>query len=75
MTYVLHFSPIFFLDNLYQSSCKHVFSIKMENSVVPDQIASSKPADLDLHCFQRINPGSFDFLFDSLSPINNFSVM
>ena len=31
----------------------------MKNSVAPDQLASEKPADLDLQCFQkRINPGS-----------------
>ena len=47
-------------------SCRHVFSVRVENSVDPDQLASSvtKPADLDLHCFQKninpknINPGS-----------------
>ena len=31
---------------------------RVENSVDPDQLASQKPADLDLHCFQsRIYPG------------------
>ena len=25
----------------------------MKNSVHPDQLASQKPADLDLHCFQN----------------------
>ena len=25
----------------------------MFNSVYPDQLASQKPADLDLHCFQK----------------------
>ena len=25
----------------------------MSNSVDPDQLASQKPADLDLHCFQK----------------------
>ena len=31
----------------------------MENSVDPDQLASEKPADLDLHCFQKKRyPGS-----------------
>ena len=31
----------------------------MEKSVDPDQLASKKPADLDLHCFLiRIYPGS-----------------
>ena len=32
---------------------KHVFTSKGENSVDPDQLASQKPADLDLHCFQN----------------------
>ena len=40
---------------LQHSGDKHVFSIRVENSVDPDQ----KPADLELHCFQkRINRGS-----------------
>ena len=31
----------------------------MTNSADPDQLASEKPADLDLHCFQsRAYPGS-----------------
>ena len=35
------------------SSYKHVFTGRVENSVDPDQLASQKPADLDLHCFQN----------------------
>ena len=30
----------------------HEFTSKVENSVDPDQLASQKPADLDLHSFQ-----------------------
>ena len=33
--------------------------LAVEHSVVPDQLASEKPADQDLHCFQnKINLGS-----------------
>ena len=58
-TALLNFYPV----NLQHSSCKHVFSIRVENSVDPDQMAfrwlCQKPSDLDLQCFQkRINPGS-----------------
>ena len=41
-----------------QSNCrvpaiaKHVLTSTVENSVDLDQLASEKPADLDLHCFQ-----------------------
>ena len=31
----------------------HVLTSRVENSVDPDQLASLKPADLDLHCFQK----------------------
>ena len=49
--YVLHSSPIFILQH---SSCKHVFSNRVENTVDPDQMAiSQKPTDLDLQWFQR----------------------
>ena len=35
-----------------------VFTSRVENSVDSDQLASEKPVDLDLHCFQnRIYPG------------------
>ena len=30
-----------------------VFTGRVDNSVGPDQLASQKPADLDLHCFQK----------------------
>ena len=32
----------FYPVNMQHSSCKHVFSIKVENSVDPDQMASFK---------------------------------
>ena len=35
-------------------SYKLVFTKEVKNSVDPDQLASKKPADLDLHCFQNI---------------------
>ena len=35
--------------NLQHSSCKHVFSFRVEKSVVPDQM----PTDLNLRCFQK----------------------
>ena len=31
----------------------YAFTSKFENSVDPNQLASQKPADLDLHCFQN----------------------
>ena len=43
------------------SALEYVFThiSRVENSVDPDQLASQKPADLYLHCFQnRIYPGS-----------------
>ena len=51
--YVLHSSPIFNLNKTHESSYKHVFTSRVENSVDPDQLASEKPADLDLLCFQN----------------------
>ena len=33
---------------------EHVFTSRVENSVDPDQLASKKLADQDLHCFQNI---------------------
>ena len=42
--------PNLYATKLQHTSFKHVFSIREENSVDPDQLAS---ADLDLHCFQR----------------------
>ena len=52
-------SPQFFTFNLQDSSYKHLFTRRAENSVDPDQLASEKPADLDPHFFQnRIYPDS-----------------
>ena len=49
----------FHLIKLQDSNYEHVFKSIVENSVDPDQLASEKPADLDLRCFQnKINPGS-----------------
>ena len=40
---------------IYQAEGQFVQShfSRLENSVDPDQLASEKPADLDLHCFQN----------------------
>ena len=40
--YVTTTLPIFYHVNLHHSSCKHVFSIRVENSVNPGQMASSE---------------------------------
>ena len=37
---------------VYQQSGKQCTS-RVVNSADPDQVASQKPADLDLHCFQN----------------------
>ena len=50
--YLLHTST-----NLQHSSHKNVFASKVENSVEPDQLASEKPADLDLHCLHGFSKG------------------
>ena len=47
------------LPNLYQiyiqdNSYKHLSTSRLENNVDPDQLASEKPADHDLHCFQNM---------------------
>ena len=43
------------LDNSY----KHAFTRRVKNCVNPNQLASEKPADLYVHCFQnRIYLGS-----------------
>ena len=34
------------------ASLSRVKQSRMENSMDPDQLASEKPADQDLHCFQ-----------------------
>ena len=69
--------PFFYPAHLQHSSCKHAFSIKVQNSADPDQMASfTKPSDLDPHCFQNsINPGAalqadiFNFLGSFKKPI------
>ena len=45
----------FYPLNIHHSS-KHIFSIRDENSVNSDQMASS-PSDLDLQCFQKDKSG------------------
>ena len=48
------FLPNFCLINLQDGSIFwHVLTSRVESSVDPDQLASQKPADLDLHCFQN----------------------
>ena len=42
----------------------------MANSVHPDQLASKKPTDLDLHCLQRQGIAGF-----SRARVKNFKVM
>ena len=39
--------------NSQHSSCKHLFSIRVDFSVDPDQIAASEAADLYLQCFKK----------------------
>ena len=53
--YVLHSSPIFIHSTLQEFNLKHVnvLTIRVENSVDPDQLASRKPADKDTHSFQK----------------------
>ena len=43
-----NFYPIHFKDSSY-----YMYLQVVENSVDPDQLASEKPADQDLHCFQN----------------------
>ena len=43
----------FYQIDLQDFSYWHGLTIRVENSVDPDQLASEKPADLDLHCFQN----------------------
>ena len=52
-TLLFNFSPITNnnLRDLLVITHQHVTS-KVENSVDPDQLASQKPADLNLHCFK-----------------------
>ena len=48
------------LPNFYSVNLKYfIFSIRVENSEDPDQMASSEPADLDQQCFLKsLNQGS-----------------
>ena len=46
------FIPSFYSITSLDSSCKHVFISGVKNSVAPDQLASEKPADLDLNVFK-----------------------
>ena len=68
MVHGLHYSPIFiqltctipFISTYLHAIINPmlVMMMRMEYSVGPDQLASEKPADLDLHCFQnRLYPG------------------
>ena len=53
---LMYHTPLQFLFNLIylqDSRYKHVFT-RVENRVEHDQLASEKPADLDLHCFQNL---------------------
>ena len=54
--FVLHFSPFYPVINIQLSSFKHVFTSR-EDSVEPDQMALSKPSDLDLQCFKMDKSG------------------
>ena len=51
--------PYFFIWTCMIPRSQHVSTSRVENSVDPDQLASQKPADLNLHCFQnRISLGT-----------------
>ena len=55
----VHSRSIIIGFNSHDPRLLHAFTSRVEKSVDPDQLASEKPADLDLHCFQnRIYPGS-----------------
>ena len=58
----MHPTPLKFLIQLqctlHDSSYKYVFTSRVENNVDHDQLATQKPADLDLHCFHS------DFIWD-----------
>ena len=43
----------FYQIDLQDFSFWHGLTSRVENSVDPDQLASEKPADLDLYCFQN----------------------
>ena len=52
--------PIFYPVNLQHSSCKHIFLIRVEQSVDPDQTASSFfGPDLDPNCLTLNSDGFF----------------
>ena len=53
--------PNFYLINLQHSSCKHAFEIRVENSVDPDQMASSTAFR------KRINTTMFESHVDYLA--------
>ena len=48
-----NFNPIYFQDYIF----KHVLTSRLEKGVDPDQLASQKPADLDLHFLKHDMPG------------------
>ena len=51
--------PEFYLINLQHSSSNHVFSIRLENSVDPDQMATLEAILSGSTVFsKRINPGA-----------------
>ena len=55
----MYYTPPFNPVNLQQSSCKGVFSIRVENSVDPDQMASSEAVWSGSALFlKRIYPSS-----------------
>ena len=50
----MYYTPAqFYHITMHDSIYKHVLTSRVENSVDHDQLASQKPADLDLHCFQN----------------------
>ena len=54
-------SPQFFLSYSKDSCYWHVTS-RVEISEDPDQLASQKPADLDLHCFRKKDISKFSMM-------------
>ena len=77
--------PIFYQIKLQDSSQWLYFTSRVVNNVDPDQLASQKPADLGLHCFQNKSmvrvismkkgvPSRFDFIHDPRSSAL-FSIM
>ena len=39
-----------------------VFTSRFQNSADPDQLASEKPADLELHCFKKLDISGVNIL-------------